>query len=134
MPIPPSCAKAMAKRPSVTVSMAAESSGKFRVMLRVSRVARLTSRGRIWEWAGTSRTSSKVRAFCRIRTAFNPRSQNRIIQKTFEKPDYHEIFPVLLRRLDRLPDYAGLECANLPVERRQRQDDHLRHPPTLNGK
>ena len=37
--MPPSCAMAIARRASVTVSMAADSSGKFRRMLRVSCVA-----------------------------------------------------------------------------------------------
>ncbi len=33
MPMPPSCARAMARRASVTVSMAADTSGMFSVML-----------------------------------------------------------------------------------------------------
>ena len=45
MPMPPSCANAMARRVSVTVSMAADTSGRFRERLRVRRVFRLTSRG-----------------------------------------------------------------------------------------
>ena len=45
MPMPPSCAMVMARRASVTVSMAAESSGTFRRMRRVSWVQRSTSRG-----------------------------------------------------------------------------------------
>ena len=44
-PKPPSCAKAMASGASVTVSMAADSSGMLSCMLRVSCVARETSRG-----------------------------------------------------------------------------------------
>ena len=48
-PRPPCCASAMARRPSVTVSMAAERMGMRRLMSRVSRVARLTSRGRTSE-------------------------------------------------------------------------------------
>ena len=67
MPMPPSCASAMARRASVTVSMAADTSGIFSSMARVSRVFRLTSRGRTVEWAGTSETSSKVSAFCTTR-------------------------------------------------------------------
>src|SRR3954465_14989529 len=67
MPMPPSCAMAMARRASVTVSMAADISGILSAMLLVSCVVRLTSRGRTVEWAGTSRTSSKVSAFCRTR-------------------------------------------------------------------
>ncbi|CPO34007.1 Uncharacterised protein [Bordetella pertussis] len=45
IPIPPSCAMAMARRASVTVSMAADTSGMFRVMLRVRRVVSEVSRG-----------------------------------------------------------------------------------------
>ncbi len=66
-PIPPSCAMAMARRASVTVSMAADTSGRFRVMLRVKRVTREVSLGRTWEYAGTNNTSSKVSAFPRRR-------------------------------------------------------------------
>ncbi len=62
IPIPPSWAMAMARFDSVTVSMAADTSGMFRVMLRVSRVASEVSRGSTWENAGTNRTSSKVSA------------------------------------------------------------------------
>src|SRR3989338_4296952 len=65
--MPPSCAMAMAKRASVTVSMAAETSGKFKAMLREKRVARLVSLGRTWENAGTNNTSSKVSALPRRR-------------------------------------------------------------------
>ena len=60
MPMPPSCAIEMASLASVTVSIAAESKGVLRVMLRVSGVWSLTSRGSTWERAGTSKTSSKV--------------------------------------------------------------------------
>ena len=63
MPMPPSCAMAIARRASVTVSMAAETSGMFSSSLRVSRVLSDTSRGRTREWAGRRRTSSKVSAF-----------------------------------------------------------------------
>ena len=63
MPIPPSWAIVIANRASVTVSMAAETMGMLSEILRVSCVAKLTSRGNIDEWAGTSKTSSKVRAF-----------------------------------------------------------------------
>ena len=63
MPIPPSCAIAMASRASVTVSMAADTSGIFSSSLRLRRVFRETSRGRTREWAGRRRTSSKVSAF-----------------------------------------------------------------------
>ena len=60
--MPPSCASAMARRASVTVSIAAETSGTLRRMLRVSGLDRSVSRGRICEKAGTSNTSSKVSA------------------------------------------------------------------------
>src|SRR5467141_1225191 len=63
MPMPPSCAMAMASRASVTVSMAADTRGMFSSSLRVRRVFRETSRGRTREWAGRRRTSSKVSAF-----------------------------------------------------------------------
>ena len=58
MPMPPSWAMAMARRASVTVSMAAETIGSFSRRSRVRRVPRSTSLGRIVEWAGTSETSS----------------------------------------------------------------------------
>ena len=58
MPMPPSWAMAMARRASVTVSMAADRIGSFSFRSRVNRVSRLTSLGRMVEWAGTSETSS----------------------------------------------------------------------------
>ena len=58
---------AIARRASVTVSIAADTSGRFRRMLRVRRVASEVSRGRTWEKAGTSNTSSKVSALPRRR-------------------------------------------------------------------
>src|SRR4051812_17552674 len=63
MPMPPSCAIAIASRASVTVSMAADTRGRFRAMLRDRRVASEVSLGRTWENAGTNNTSSKVSAF-----------------------------------------------------------------------
>jgi hypothetical protein len=39
----------------------------LREMLRVSRVDKLTFRGSTTEWAGSSNTSSKVKAFSTIR-------------------------------------------------------------------
>ena len=62
IPMPPSCAIAIAIRDSVTVSMAALRSGRFRGMRRVKRVPTSTSRGREAEWRGRSRTSSNVNA------------------------------------------------------------------------
>ncbi len=49
IPMPPSCAMVIARRASVTVSMAAEIRGTFRRMRRVTRVERSASRGRISE-------------------------------------------------------------------------------------
>src|ERR1700733_2496673 len=69
MPMPPSWAIVIARRASVTVSMAADRIGNPSLMLRVSVVERSTSRGSTVEWAGTRRTSSKVRASSRIRMA-----------------------------------------------------------------
>ena len=71
-PMPPSCAMAMASRASVTVSMAADTSGMLSAMLRVRRVLRETSRGTTRECAGTSRTSSKVSALRTTRMGFSP--------------------------------------------------------------
>src|SRR6266705_3480783 len=79
MPTPPSCAMAIARRDLVTVFIAAETSGILSWMLRVSLVFRPTSRGRTFEWAGTRRTSSKVRAFWTGRIA-TPKS--RIIRRS----------------------------------------------------
>ena len=62
-PMPPARAMAMAISDSVTVSMAAETSGMLRGMARVKRLARSRpARGCTVEWRGTSRTSSKVSA------------------------------------------------------------------------
>ena len=60
-PIPPSRAIAMASLDSVTVSMAADTSGIASEILRVSRLSVEASAGRISEAAGTSSTSSNVR-------------------------------------------------------------------------
>ena len=61
MPMPPARAMAMARRASVTVSMAADTMGMASSMRGVSRVAVETSLGRTEDSAGTSSTSSKVR-------------------------------------------------------------------------
>ena len=61
-PIPPARAMAIAISDSVTVSIAAETSGTFSLISRVKREAVLTSRGCTNEWRGDSRTSSKVSA------------------------------------------------------------------------
>lgn len=73
---PPSWASAMARRASLTVSMAADSSGILTRMLREIRVLRLTSRGRTLECAGTSSTSSKVSASWITRMTTFPTSKN----------------------------------------------------------
>ena len=62
IPIPPSCASAIARAASVTVSIGAEISGMFSSMLRVSRVRVSASAGMKSLRAGISRTSSKVMA------------------------------------------------------------------------
>src|SRR6266404_806201 len=59
-PRPPSRARAIAMRASVTVSIAAETTGTSSTIVRVSRVAVETAFGRTDDSAGTSRTSSKV--------------------------------------------------------------------------
>ena len=56
---------AIARPDSVTVSMAALTTGTFRRMLRVSRVVTSTWVGRTVECCGTSSTSSNVRAVAR---------------------------------------------------------------------
>ena len=61
-PAPPMRAMAMAIRASVTVSMAEESSGTLSVSRRLSRAVVSASPGMTSEWAGSSSTSSKVRA------------------------------------------------------------------------
>ena len=58
--MPPSLAMAMAILLSVTVSMAADTNGIFKVISLVSLVAVFTSRGRTSECLGMTRTSSNV--------------------------------------------------------------------------
>src|SRR5690625_4679994 len=60
---------AMARRASVTVSMAADASGILSRMSRVMRVGRSTAAGSTSEEFGTSETSSTVRASSIIRLA-----------------------------------------------------------------
>src|SRR5271167_4794465 len=81
MPMPPSCAIVIARRASVTVSMAAETTGRLTRISRVSWLASDTSRGKTSEYAGTSNTSSKVSASSRIRigVAFTGLSKRRRI-------------------------------------------------------
>ncbi len=61
-PMPPSCAMAMARRLSVTVSIADEMTGIFNEIVRVTRVDTSTWFGMTSEAAGTTSTSSNVRA------------------------------------------------------------------------
>src|SRR3989344_2542439 len=70
IPRPPSWARQIAARASVTVSMAADNSGILRLMVRVREGFRSTSLGGTLEWAGSSRTSSKVRASWTIRMPY----------------------------------------------------------------
>ena len=60
-PMPPAWAMAMARRFSVTVSMAEDTRGMFRTILRVSRLWVLASVGMTADGPGSSKTSSKVR-------------------------------------------------------------------------
>src|SRR5688572_14222502 len=62
MPMPPCCAMAIAISDSVTVSIAALSSGTFNLMFLVSRVVTSTCAGRTVECRGTRRMSSNVSA------------------------------------------------------------------------
>ena len=68
-PSPPCCAMAIARRDSVTVSIAAETIGMLSGTASVRRVRRSTSRGWTRERAGSRRTSSKVSASGRTSSA-----------------------------------------------------------------
>ncbi|MCY1241720.1 hypothetical protein D9M72_546400 [compost metagenome] len=61
-PMPPACAMAIARRPSVTVSMAEERIGRLRSISCAMRVEMFVCPGMTSECPGWSRTSSKVRA------------------------------------------------------------------------
>ncbi len=61
IPMPPARAMAMARRASVTVSMAADTTGMASSMRGVRRLAVDTSAGSTADSAGTSSTSSNVR-------------------------------------------------------------------------
>ena len=61
IPIPPACAIAIARRASVTVSIAADTRGTLRWIVLVSRLRVSTWLGSTRDRAGTSRTSSNVR-------------------------------------------------------------------------
>ena len=58
--MPPAWAMAMASRLSVTVSMAADTSGMFRLICRVNLDAVFTWPGMTSDGPGSSKTSSKV--------------------------------------------------------------------------
>src|SRR5437867_11109175 len=120
-PKPPSWAMAMAKRLSVTVSIAADSSGMFSAIREVRRVWRLTSRGTTEEWAGRSRTSSKVSAFWTTRMVHFSYAQKRIIRGL---PHLVNVSHCLIRNLseiDSLPHLRNLsEIA--PSQRRRGRD------------
>ena len=95
-PIPPSAAMAMAMRDSVTVSMAADTMGTWRTMFRVSRLAVSTCFGRTLLSAGTSSTSSNVRASRRSSRLSMPRysgwaapRSRRLILQAFPGPMGH---------------------------------------------
>ena len=70
-PRPPSCANAIAKRASVTVSIDAETIGRFSSIVFVRRVLRLAVCGNTVEWPGTNSTSSKVKASLAILSICN---------------------------------------------------------------
>ena len=59
-PIPPSCAIAIAILLSVTVSMAADTTGTFKLRFLENFESNSTSDGSTSEYDGTSKTSSKV--------------------------------------------------------------------------
>jgi hypothetical protein len=61
MPIPPALTMDIAILDSVTVSIAEETRGTAKVMLRVNRVEVLTSDGTTSDASGSKSTSSKVR-------------------------------------------------------------------------
>ncbi len=61
-PMPPAWAMAIARLPSVTVSMAEEMTGIFTAISRVTLELTSTSAGRTSEGRGASSTSSKVSA------------------------------------------------------------------------
>src|SRR5471032_3335898 len=90
---------AIARRASVTVSIAADSKGMFRLILRVRRVLRDVSAGRTFEYAGTSSKSSNVSAFWSRRIAF----------PIGEKADYTEkaVFCLKLLRAAGRPPAGG---------------------------
>ena len=75
--MPPSWAIVIARRASVTVSIAAETIGKLTRISRVNWLDNETSRGSTSEYAGTSRTSSKVSASSKIRISVHAGSFKR---------------------------------------------------------
>src|SRR5579859_2089452 len=111
-PIPPSRASAIARRASVTVSIAAETIGIARSIERVKRARVETSFGRTCDSAGTSSTSSKVNpsrpnfrsssssrwtssalssaAACSVKTARVPSRRDEIPDKALTGRSYRE--------------------------------------------
>src|SRR5229473_1209256 len=93
MPMPPSCAMVIARRASVTVSIAAETTGRLTLISRVNRLASETSRGSTSEYAGTSKTSSNVSASSRIRISSRSQVRQEAAHCTLRvlpgKPQYH---------------------------------------------
>src|SRR5690606_19187516 len=87
IPIPPSLAMAMARRASVTVSIAAETKGMFSEISRGSWVRSLVSRGSPAEQAGANSTSSQVYAFWtrRIEQPHLPHKPFIVIQRASER-------------------------------------------------
>jgi hypothetical protein len=85
IPIPPSCARQIAVRDSVTVSIAALTIGMFRVIFRVSMVAESTSLGRILDSAGTSSKSSNVKASTTWSSNISRASVSGILSSVAEK-------------------------------------------------
>ena len=84
--MPPSCARAMARLASVTVSIAALSNGMLSSMSFVRRVDTSVSRGNTSEWAGSSSTSSNVKPSGRdsssMETSFWNRKRQRCLPLT----------------------------------------------------
>src|SRR3569832_2388377 len=124
MPMPPSCARAMARRASVTVSIAADTSGMLSDISRVSRVLSSTSRGSTVEWARTNSTSSKVSASSTTRSM-----GGRQPKKKKTKMACHYMASVYSGKPRRLapsaPPYSE-DCATI-----RRMDKNLEAPPAL---
>ena len=102
---------AMARRDSVTVSIAADTNGRFSVMLRDRRVARLVSRGNTFEYAGTNNTSSKVSALPRRRMDETPDAKNDYTDRPHGHTDAVTLCTPVARGLDTtLPRCSCTSC------------------------